>query len=129
MFSTIVGAGAACRCGSDQKMRLLAAPAPQHCRKQCSRRGAFIPDLKFLFCFIPDLTFCAIILSSAIIMFSTENTIFGDVPVQSFSVADPVVFLIKQAIKNSQIISVLRIRDDIPDPAKFHSGSGSPILL
>jgi hypothetical protein len=33
MFNTIVGAGAASRygSGSDQKMRLLAAPAPQHC--------------------------------------------------------------------------------------------------
>jgi hypothetical protein len=32
MFNTIVGAGAASRygSGSDQKMRLLAAPAPQH---------------------------------------------------------------------------------------------------
>jgi hypothetical protein len=32
MFNTIVGAGAALRygSGSDQKMRLLAAPAPQH---------------------------------------------------------------------------------------------------
>jgi hypothetical protein len=36
MFNTIVGAGAvgagaASRYGSDQMMRLLAAPAPQHC--------------------------------------------------------------------------------------------------
>jgi hypothetical protein len=33
MFNTIFGAGAASRygSGSDQKMRLLAAPAPQHC--------------------------------------------------------------------------------------------------
>jgi hypothetical protein len=33
MINTIVGAGAASRygSGSDKKMRLLAAPAPQHC--------------------------------------------------------------------------------------------------
>jgi hypothetical protein len=33
MFNTIFGAGAASRhgSGSDQKMRLLTAPAPQHC--------------------------------------------------------------------------------------------------
>jgi hypothetical protein len=35
MFNTLVGAGAAplYGSGSDQKMRLLAAPAPQHCIK------------------------------------------------------------------------------------------------
>jgi hypothetical protein len=34
MFNTIVGAGAASRYGSDQMMRLLAALAPQHCKKE-----------------------------------------------------------------------------------------------
>jgi hypothetical protein len=38
MCNTIVGAGAASRygSGSDQKMRLLAAPAPQHWKIQIS---------------------------------------------------------------------------------------------
>jgi hypothetical protein len=35
MFNTIVGAGAASRYGSDQKMRLLAGPAPQHWLQLC----------------------------------------------------------------------------------------------
>jgi hypothetical protein len=44
MFNTIVGAGAgaASNYGSDQMMRLLAAPAPQHCvfsRKTVKRVG------------------------------------------------------------------------------------------
>jgi hypothetical protein len=51
MFYTIVGAGAASRygSGSDQKVRLLAAPAPQHCdkvRKFKVIRGCIRHELK-----------------------------------------------------------------------------------
>jgi hypothetical protein len=49
MFNTIfgagaVGAGAASRygSGSDQKMRLLAAPAPQHWKKDCRQSNAVL---------------------------------------------------------------------------------------
>jgi hypothetical protein len=44
MFNTIVGAGAigaGAGSGFDQKMLLLAAPAPQHCEKQEQGRGCF----------------------------------------------------------------------------------------
>jgi hypothetical protein len=60
MFITIVGAravgaeaGAASRCGfgsgsgSDQKMRLLAAPAPQHCFEGCFLPKKIFLQLKF----------------------------------------------------------------------------------
>jgi hypothetical protein len=44
MFNTIVGAGAALRygSGSDQKMRLLAAPAPKLCYTEQRRTFFFV---------------------------------------------------------------------------------------
>jgi hypothetical protein len=43
MFNTIVGAGAASRygSGSDQKMRLIAGPAPQHWKKDTFHSSKF----------------------------------------------------------------------------------------
>jgi hypothetical protein len=56
MFNTIFGAGAASRygSGSDQKMQLLAAPAPQHCSKDVEKMRLF-PQIKFVPVFLTEV--------------------------------------------------------------------------
>jgi hypothetical protein len=71
MINTTVGAGAASRYGSgfDQKMRLLAAPAPQHCFKYLKASFLIAADIFYKPIFI-------FVFQCLVMFFPSKNVVF-----------------------------------------------------